>query len=131
MFGDVIAKLLEDVLQVKWCKRMSKKVYWFSTALSNYALGKRASTAVTRSRSCLHTVMASDFGRVAVLCCSTVGQSKCLTGLQMKNAYTNMNFIYGSCNGNGRAAVVEQWQRYQHARFPNRITFVTATRQPK
>jgi hypothetical protein len=66
MFGDVIAKLLEDVLQVKWCKRMSKKVYWFSTALSNHALGKRASTAVTRSRSCLHTVMASDFGRVAL-----------------------------------------------------------------
>jgi hypothetical protein len=34
-----------------------------------------------------------------------------------------MNFVYGFCNGNGRAAVVEYRLRYPLRRVPHRKTF--------
>lgn len=42
---------------------------------------------------------------VAVMCCIAVivKMSNTLTNEE----YANMNFVYDSCNGNGRAAVVE------------------------
>jgi hypothetical protein len=76
--------------------------------LSSAGLVKRASTAVTRSSSCLYSVSASDCVRVAMMFCSTMGQTKCLALLQMKSAYGDMHFVYGI----SRAAVVEYWQRY-------------------
>jgi len=68
---------------------------------------KRAGTAVNRSSSCLYTVLSSgcavlQYGRV-------VKMPNKFTDEQQ--VYVDIYSIYGFCNGNGRAAVMERRQR--------------------
>jgi len=37
--------------------------------------------------------------------------------------YCDMLFVYGFCNGNGRAAVLEYERRFPHRRMPSRHVF--------
>jgi hypothetical protein len=49
--------------------------------------------------------------------------------VKMPNTFTNeehadMNFVYGFCNGNGMAAVVEYWQRYPHCNTTGKVRII-------
>jgi len=102
MFYDVVAKRQKRVLRVIWNKKTA-----VSTALLSYELVKRAGTAVNRSSSCLYTVLASGcavlrYGRVVKMPNKFTDE---------KQVYVDIQSVYGFCNGNGRAAVMERRQR--------------------
>jgi hypothetical protein len=96
-----VANRQKRVLRVIWNRNA------VSTALLSYALVKRAGTAVNRSSSCLYTVLAS--GCAVLHYGPVVKMPNRFTDEQQ--VYVDIQSVYGFCNGNGWAAVMERRQR--------------------
>jgi hypothetical protein len=81
-------------------------------SLSSYMLVKWTRTAIIWSSSCLYTAWLVTVGvGVAVLHCSGAVKTP---NTFTNEEYANIKFVYGLCNANCRAAVVEFHHRHPH-----------------